>query len=209
MSTIMEQTNSEQMNTASTTSNQVLPEKKKLHQYQILLWAGIGSIIMAFAGLTSAYIVKKSQANWLEFDLPKLFWFSTAVILVSSFTIQMAVKKYKEGQLNQYQGFLFLTAILGVTFLILQVQGFKELEASNIALVGPRSNSAGSFLLVITGFHMLHMVGGVIALILMAFRAFYSKNKTYNVLPVELASTYWHFVDILWIYLFVFLNWVG
>jgi cytochrome c oxidase subunit 3 len=193
----------------TTITNQTLPEKKKLHPYQILLWVGIASIIMAFAGLTSAYIVKKSQANWLDFDLPKLFWFSTVVILISSFTIQMALKKYKEGQQNQYQGFLFLTAILGVAFLLFQIQGFKELEASNIALVGPRSNSAGSFLLVITGFHMLHMVGGVIALILMSFKAYFSKNKTFNALPVELLSTYWHFVDILWIYLFVFLNWVG
>jgi cytochrome c oxidase subunit 3 len=186
-----------------------LPEKKKLHQFQILLWVGLGSIIMAFAGLTSAYIVKKSQANWLDFDLPNVFWASTAIILVSSFTMQMAVKKYKEQQLNQYQGFMTLTAILGVVFLIMQYQGFMTLEANNIALTGPRSNSAGSFLLVITSFHMLHVLGGVVALVIVTFRAFSTKTKTYNALPVELASTYWHFVDILWIYLFVFFNWVG
>lgn len=192
--------------TENTTS---LPEKKKLHQFQILLWVGLGSIIMAFAGLTSAYIVKKSQANWLDFDLPNVFWTSTAIILVSSFTMQMAVKKYKEQQLNQYQGFLTLTAILGVVFLIMQYQGFMSLEANNIALTGPRSNSAGSFLLVITSFHMLHVLGGVVALVIITIRAFSTKTKTYNALPVELASTYWHFVDILWIYLFVFFNWVG
>jgi cytochrome c oxidase subunit 3 len=186
-----------------------LPEKKKLHQFQILLWVGLGSIIMAFAGLTSAYIVKKSQANWLDFDLPNVFWASTAIILVSSFTMQMAVKKYKEQQLNQYQGFMTLTAILGVVFLIMQYQGFMTLEANNIALTGPRSNSAGSFLLVITSFHMLHVLGGVVALVMVTIRAFSTKTKTYNALPVELASTYWHFVDILWIYLFVFFNWVG
>lgn len=186
-----------------------LPEKKKLHQFQILLWVGLGSIIMAFAGLTSAYIVKKSQANWLDFDLPNVFWASTAIILVSSFTMQMAVKKYKEQQLNQYQGFMTLTAILGVVFLIMQYQGFMALEANNIALTGPRSNSAGSFLLVITSFHMLHVLGGVVALLIVTIRAFSTKTKTYNALPVELASTYWHFVDILWIYLFVFFNWVG
>ena len=186
-----------------------LPEKKKLHEFQILLWVGLGSIIMAFAGLTSAYIVKKSQANWLDFDLPNVFWASTAIILVSSFTMQMAVKKYKEQQLNQYQGFMTLTAILGVVFLIMQYQGFMALEANNIALTGPRSNSAGSFLLVITSFHMLHVLGGVVALVIVAIRAFSTKTKTYNALPVELVSTYWHFVDILWIYLFVFFNWVG
>lgn len=183
--------------------------QKKLHPYQILLWAGLGSIIMAFAGLTSAYIVKKSQANWLDFDLPKVFWVSTIVILLSSFTIQMAAKKAREGLVSQYQGFIALTAILGVTFMLLQVQGFMALEANNIALTGPRSNSAGSFFLVITGFHLLHVLGGVIALIWIALKAFSVKKDNNKTLSVGLASTYWHFVDILWIYLFVFLNWVG
>lgn len=189
--------------------NALVTNKKKWNQYHILLWVGIGSIIMAFAGLTSAYIVKKSQANWLEFDLPVVFWASTAVVLVSSFTIQMALKKYREQQLVQYKGFLTITAILGISFLILQVQGFMALEAGNIALTGPRSNSAGSFLLVITSFHMLHMLGGLIALVWIAVKAHFTKSNTFNATPVELISTYWHFVDLLWLYLFIFLNWVG
>ncbi len=164
--------------------NSLVAEKKKFTQYQVLLWVGIGSIIMAFAGLTSAYIVKKGQANWLDFDLPSVFWVSTVVILVSSFTMQMAAKKHKEGQQNQFKGFM-------------------ALEANNIALTGPRSNSAGSFLLVITGFHMLHMLAGVIALLIIAIKA-PKKGES-----VSLMSTYWHFVDVLWIYLFVFLNWIG
>ena len=175
----------------------------------MLLWVGLGSIVMMFAGLTSAYIVKKSQANWLEFELPKLFYISTLVILISSFTIQMAVKKAKAGELAQYRGFLSVTAILGLAFVILQVRGFQALEASNVALTGARSNSAGSFLLVITGLHLLHLVGGVIALVVISLRSAAAKSSSNQVLPVELAATYWHFVDLLWIYLFVFLNWVG
>jgi cytochrome c oxidase subunit 3 len=186
-----------------------LEQNTKIHPYKMLLWVGLGSIVMMFAGLTSAYIVKKSQANWLEFDLPNLFWFSTLVILVSSFTIQMAVKKVKAGEIAQYRGFLSLTAILGLAFIILQLRGFQALELNNVALTGARSNSAGSFLLVITGLHLLHLVGGVIALVVISLRSAAAKSSSNQVLPVELAATYWHFVDLLWIYLFVFLNWVG
>jgi cytochrome c oxidase subunit 3 len=186
-----------------------LETNTKIHPYKMLLWVGFGSIVMMFAGLTSAYIVKKSQANWLEFDLPNLFWFSTLVILVSSFTIQMAVKKAKAGEMAQYRGFLSVTAILGLTFIILQIRGFQALELNNVALTGARSNSAGSFLLVIAGLHLLHLVGGVIAIAVISLKAFAAKSSTNQVLSVELVASYWHFVDILWIYLFVFLNWVG
>ena len=190
-------------------STDVQIEKKKIHPYQFYLWGGLGSIVMMFAGLTSAYIVKKSQASWLEFELPNVFMISTVVILISSFTIQMAVKKQKEQNENQYRGFLSLTAILGVVFIILQIQGFMNLEANSIALVGARSNSAASFLFVITGLHLLHVLGGVLALVWISLRAFSSKNNFNNELPVKLISNYWHFVDILWVYLFVFLHWVG
>ena len=187
----------------------IIESKNKIHPYKMLLWVGLGSIVMMFAGLTSAYIVKKSQANWLEFDLPNLFWFSTLVILVSSFTIQMAMKKAKAGEMAQYRGFLSVTAILCLTFIILQIRGFQALELNNVALTGARSNSAGSFLLVIAGLHLLHLVGGVIAIAVISLKALAAKSSTNQVLSVELAASYWHFVDILWIYLFVFLNWVG
>jgi cytochrome c oxidase subunit 3 len=186
-----------------------LEQNTKIHPYKMLLWVGLGSIVMMFAGLTSAYIVKKSQANWLEFDLPNLFWFSTLVILVSSFTIQMAVKKAKAGEMAQYRGFLSVTAILGITFIILQLRGFQALELNNVALTGVRSNSAGSFLLVIAGLHLLHLVGGVIAIAVISLKAMAAKSSANQVLSVELVANYWHFVDILWIYLFVFLNWAG
>jgi cytochrome c oxidase subunit 3 len=190
-------------------STETLIEKKKTHPYFFYLWGGLGSIVMMFAGLTSAYIVKKSQANWLEFEMPKVFVISTVVILISSFTIQMAVKKFKEQNANQYRGFLMLTAILGVVFTILQLQGFMALEGNSIALIGPRSNSAASFLFVITVLHILHVLGGVVALIWISLKAFSAKNDANNDMPVKLMSNYWHFVDILWVYLFVFLYWVG
>lgn len=185
------------------------PMKKGTHPYKVFLWGAIGSIVMMFAGLTSAHIVKKGQANWLEFDLPSVFLLSTVAILLSSFTIQMALKKMKEQALNAFRGFISLTAIFGLVFMILQLQGFWALEANSIALIGPRSNSAASFLFVIVGLHLLHVLGGVMALIWVAAKSFSSKNKLNNILPVELVATYWHFVDILWIYLAIFLYWLG
>jgi hypothetical protein len=128
---------------------------------------------------------------------------------VGSVTMQMALKKFKEREMGQYRGFITLTVLLGIVFVVTQIMGFSALEANSIALTGPRSNSASSFLLVIAGLHILHVVGGVIALAIIFLRAYSVKTKFYNALPVELASIYWHFVDILWIYLFVFLQFVG
>lgn len=186
---------------------------QKLHPYKFILWVAIGSIIMMFAGLTSAYIVKKNQSNWLEFDLPVLFVYSTAVILLSSLTIYLTAQAYKAGSMAKYKLLIAITALLGVAFIILQIMGFADLESRNIALTGPKSNSAASFLLVITGLHILHVLGGVIALVVIAFRASrltgIQKFQPSGILSIEMAATYWHFVDILWIYLFIFYNWIG
>lgn len=184
-------------------------EPKRIHPHKFTMWVAMGSIVMAFAGLTSAYIVKKNQSSWLEFDLPVVFWYSTFVILISSVTMHLATKAFKAREMGRYRSLITITAALGVLFIVLQYLGFVNLEANNIALVGPKSNSAASFLFVITGLHMLHVLGGVIALLVMFIRAYSSKTKTYSSVPVEVAGTYWHFVDVLWIYLFIFYNWIG
>jgi cytochrome c oxidase subunit 3 len=127
---------------------------------------------------------------------------------VSSATIQLAVKALKAREIGRYKMLISLTAILGVAFLVLQVMGFMNLEQNNIALTGSKSNSAASFLLVITGLHMAHVLGGVVAILIIFIRAFAAKANN-NSLPIEMAASYWHFVDILWIYLFLFYNWIG
>lgn len=184
-------------------------EPKRIHPHKFTMWVAMGSIVMAFAGLTSAYIVKKNQSSWLEFDLPAVFWYSTGVILLSSVTMHLAIKAFKAREMGRYRNLITVTAVLGLLFIVLQYLGFVALETNNIALVGPKSNSAASFLFVITGLHMLHVLGGVIALLVMFIRAYSSKTKTYSSVPVEVAGTYWHFVDVLWIYLFIFYNWIG
>jgi cytochrome c oxidase subunit III len=184
-------------------------EPKRIHPHKFTLWVGIGSIIMMFAALTSAYIVKKNQSSWLEFDLPRIFWYSTVVILCSSMTLHLATKAFKAREMGRYRTLVTITAILGLLFIIMQALGFQDLESRNIALTGIKSNSAASFLFVITGLHMVHVLGGVIALLIIFIRAYSVKMKNYSSLPLELVGTYWHFVDLLWIYLFIFYNWIG
>jgi cytochrome c oxidase subunit 3 len=147
-----------------------------------------------------------SQANWLEFTLPSLFTISTVVILLSSVTMFLAVRSFKAKNLSNYRLLITITAVLGVLFMILQVKGFLQAESFGVKLTGKGSNAAGSFLLAIAGLHLLHVLGGVIALLFQFFRAFSSKSKNYSIAPVEVTALYWHFVDVLWIILFVFFH---
>ena len=184
-------------------------EPTKIHPYKFTLWVAMGSIVMMFAALTSAYIVKKNGSSWLEFDLPRVFWYSTVTILLSSLTIHLATKAFIARAMGRYRVLITLTAILGVTFIGLQIMGFESLESKQIVLTGPKSNSAASFLFVITGLHIVHVLGGVIALLVIFIKAYASKIKNYSSLPIELVGTYWHFVDAIWVYLFIFYNWIG
>ncbi len=185
-------------------STLVTNEPQRIHPQRFIMWIAIGSIVMMFAGMTSAYIVKKNQGNWLAIELPVVFWYSTAIILVSSVTMYLANTALKAGKISFYKSLITITAILGVMFVIMQWEGFKDLETRGIALIGPQSNSASSFLFVITGLHMLHVLGGVIALIVTFFRSFWVQEGQTNLVPTQIVATYWHFVDVLWIYLFIF-----
>ena len=181
-------------------------QRKKIHPHKFTLWVAIGSIIMMFAGLTSAYIVKRSQANWALLDMPRAFWFSTAAILISSGTIFLAQNAFRERKMRMYRQFLGLTALLGMVFLVLQVIGFASYGTQDIRLIGAGSNPSYSFLLAIAALHGLHVLGGVIALVIIFVRATSSKMRNYSAVPIEVVATYWHFVDLLWIYLFVFFS---
>jgi cytochrome c oxidase subunit 3 len=182
---------------------------QRIHPHKFTLWVAMGSIVMMFIAFTSAYIVKRNTGNWLEFSLPKVFWYSTFVIILSSVTIHLAGKAFKAREIGRYRVLITVTAVLGVLFMALQLIGFNDLENRGIALIGPKSNSSASFLYVITWVHIAHVLGGVIALLVIFIRAYASKVKNYSSLPIDLVSTYWHFVDVLWIYLFIFYNWIG
>ncbi|MBS1627922.1 MAG: cytochrome c oxidase subunit 3 [Bacteroidetes bacterium] len=183
-------------------------QPKKLHPHKFALWVAMGSICMMFAALTSAYVVKRNQGIWEDVSFPKMFYYSTAVIIISSITMHLALTSFKARERKRYKLLITLTALLGVLFALLQWIGFKELTNSGIKLLGAGSNAAASFLVVIIGLHTLHVLGGVIALIVAFFRAFSKKIINYDTAPIEIVATYWHFVDLLWIYLFIFLAWI-
>jgi cytochrome c oxidase subunit 3 len=170
------------------------------------MWVAIGSIVMMFAGLTSAFIVKSNQAGWQGITMPELFWVSTAVIIISSITLQMALRSFKQREMNQYRLLIGLTLLLGVAFVVLQGFGFQQLWQQKINF---RGSGAGQFLYVIFGLHAVHVIGGVIALIIIFIKAFAGKTKLYSSVPVEVMATYWHFVDFLWLYLLIFFLIIG
>lgn len=177
-------------------------QQKKIHPHKFTLWIAIGSITMMFAGLTSAYIIKRNQPNWFEFNLPQTFWFSTAAIIASSITMWLAVRSFREKEMAKYRQMLVATFFLGIVFVGLQILGFVQLWRQGITLT---KNVSVSFLYPIVGLHAVHVTGGIIALLVMFLKAFSRRQKIYSAVPVEMMSTYWHFVDLLWIYLLFFL----
>lgn len=181
-------------------------QREKLHPHKFTLWVAIASIIMMFAGLTSAYVVKRSLANWVEVETPSAFWYSTVVILASSVTMQMALRAFKQRHMQQYRSLIGITLLLGTVFLILQWIGFSWMWENGVRWSGA---GAGQFLYIIAGLHGLHILGGVIALLVIFFKAYFGRTKSYSPVPVEVMSTYWHFVDALWLYLLVFFVWLG
>ncbi len=182
---------------------QVVNERNtKIHPHKFTLWVAIGSIIMMFAGMTSAVIVKESLPGWSTIEMPVIFYYSTAIMLASSVTIQLANRSFRERKMNNYRKLVLATAILGVVFITLQIIGFMQLLDRGVTMEG--SAGAGQFLYVIFGLHGLHVVGGVIALLVIFLKAFSRKVRNYNPVSIEVMGTYWHFVDFLWIYLFIF-----
>lgn len=168
------------------------------------LWIAMGSIVMMFGSLTSAYIVRQAAGNWLEFRIPDIFYVSTGVILVSSVVLHAAYWAFRNGKEILYKAMLPLALGLGILFIILQYQGWNALYAIGVALDG---NPGGSFFYVISGIHAAHVIGGIFAMTVALMHAYLLPFK-----PTEkrrrrfqLVLHYWHFVDFLWLYLFLFL----
>jgi cytochrome c oxidase subunit III len=166
------------------------------------MWLFIGSVVMLFASLTSAYIVRQAEGNWLYFELPGILTISTIVILLSSVTMQWAYWSAKKDSLQLVKTLVLITTLLGVSFLVLQFYGWKDLVANQVYLVG---NPSGSFLYVITGLHGLHIISAIVYLMIVLVSTFRFQVHSKNLLQMEMCTTYWHFLGGLWLYLFVFL----
>lgn len=170
-----------------------------------LLYIAIGSMVMLFAALISAYIVSMSETRWIKFDLPQQFWFSTGIILASSVTINMSVSAAKKNDFKNVKLGAVLTLILGILFIVFQFLGWSELINQKIFFAGKQSNAAGSFLYAITGLHLFHLIAGIFTLFVVIYKSFKNKYTAEKILGLQLAAIFWHFLDILWIFLFIFL----
>lgn len=185
------------------------PKEKKARAKKMMLWFGIISLIMSFMGWTSAFLVSKSRPDWLkDFQLPDAFITSTIIIIVSSFAFIAAKKTIKQGNRQGATLWLLLTLILGITFVVFQLKGFGEIINMGYHWTGPTSNVKVSYIYLIAVVHILHVVAGLICVLVVIYNHFKQKYNAEHLLGLELAATFWHFVDILWIYLFLFLYFV-
>lgn len=181
--------------------------QKKNRSKQMMLWFGIGSLIMSFAGLTSAILVSRRREDWMsDFELPQAFLISCGLMLISSVTFIMAKKALKGNNRSVSTVLLLVTFGLGIAFIISQYAGFNQIVASGYYFTGAASNVTMSFIYVIAFVHILHVVVGLISLLVVIYNHFKQKYTATEMLGMELSSTFWHFVDILWLFLFLFLT---
>ena len=176
-----------------------------MHPKEFALYLFLGTVVMLFAALTSAYIVRRADGGWLEFPLPNIFWINSGIILASSFTMQWAFYSAKKDSLEKVKISLLFTTLLAVCFFIGQFYAWQELVAMKVFFGGTGANPAGSFVYVLTGLHAFHLVSGVIFMIVVFFASFQYKVHSKNMLKIRMCTIYWHFLGFLWIYLFVFL----
>ena len=184
-----------------------IEEKKEIREKSAkpLLWLGMVSMAMIFAGLTSAYVVRQGKGDWLKFELPQLFYISTAIIIISSVTMNWVLSSAKNNNYKNVKLASLITLILGFAFVICQFKAWGTLVDQKVFFAGKYSNAAGSYLYILTGLHLLHLIGGILALLLVWVKSLKNKYNSENLLGIKLCAIFWHFLDVLWIYLFLFL----
>jgi len=173
---------------------------------KMMLWAGMISMTMTFAGLTSAYVVSSQRPDWnIEFNFPSLFYWSTVVIILSSFTFWVSKKMLRNEELQKANIMLFLTLILAVIFIILQLNGFKQIINQGYYFTGPESSISTSFIYILVVLHLAHLLSGIIVLVVVLVNSLNRKYSTNKTLGFDLAEMFWHFLGFLWLFLFSFL----
>ncbi len=186
--------------------NKVTEEyQRKSKTYKMVMIFGMISIVMIFAGLTSAFVVSKSRKDWLQnFELPDTFLYSTIILLVSSLTFWVAKRMVKAGKNGLAMLLLIATLALGILFVIYQFKGFDILFNEGLVPVGPSGSVTISFLYAFVVVHVAHLVGGFISLLIVIYNHYKQKYNSGQTLGIELSAMYWHFMDFVWLYLFLF-----
>jgi cytochrome c oxidase subunit III len=173
---------------------------------KLLLGFAMLSMTMMFAGITSAFVVSKSREDWLQnFQMPKAFYLSTIAIILCSICFHLAKIAIRKDDKSKTTSFLLVTLALGIAFVFLQFEGFKELTNQGYYFTGPQSNITTTFLYTVAIVHIAHLIGGIISLLVIIYNHFKQKYNSTQTLGIELGAMYWHFLDGLWIYLFLFL----
>ena len=179
---------------------------RSARSYKLLLWFAMMSMTMMFAGLTSAFVVSKSREDWLkDFQMPMPFFYSTITIILCSVTFHLAKKAIQKDNRKATTNYLLLTLGLGILFVYLQFTGFQQVVQSGYYFTGAESNITTTFLYVVTVVHLAHLFGGLISLLNIIYNHFKQKYNASQTLGIELGAMYWHFLDLLWVYLFLFL----
>ncbi|MBD77896.1 MAG: cytochrome oxidase subunit III [Crocinitomicaceae bacterium] len=173
-----------------------------------LLWVAIATMVMLFIGFTSAYIVRQEEGQWLVFELPNILFISTLVIMLSSVSMVWATRSAKKDNNQGVKIGLLITLVLGLVFVVCQYQAWVEVHDLGIVWAGKESNAAGSYLYLITGLHLAHLFAGILSLIYTFARSLRGAYSSSNSLGLELTALYWHFLDVLWVYLFLFLYYI-
>ncbi|MGV3540313.1 MAG: cytochrome c oxidase subunit 3 [Rufibacter sp.] len=187
-------------------NSEIQPEHRGVHPLKFMLILLLVSIFMMFAAYTSAYIVRREEGNWLEFDLPSILLINTLVITLSSVFMQWAYVSARRDNLKSLKVMLLLTIVAGTAFLVGQWEAWAELVRNNVFFGGSTANPSGSFLYVLTGVHAFHLITGLIFLIIVVISALKYRVYSKSLTRIELCTIYWHFLGALWIYLYVFLT---
>ena len=180
----------------------IVEQPISMHPKKFALWLFLVTVVMIFAALTSAYIVRQAEGNWLEYELPEIFWYTSGIVILSSTALQVAYYSAKKDNFIGLRLGMVLTVLLGIGFLIGQWYSWVALVDREVFFVG---NPAGSFLYVFTGLHAVHLISGVIFLIIVLISTFRYKVHSQALNTLDMAATYWHFLGGLWLYLFLFL----
>ncbi|WP_179950016.1 cytochrome c oxidase subunit 3 [Lutibacter citreus] len=169
-----------------------------------MLWVSMISMTMMFAGLTSAYVVSRKRSDWVSFDLPSSFYMSTLLIIISSITFILAKHFIKKDNRQIVTALLVSTLLLGIGFIYFQFDGFGQLFNEGLFFAGEKSTVKSSFIYGITLAHLVHIFAGIIVVSVVLINHLNKKYSSKDTLGLELGAIFWHFVDILWIYLFFF-----
>lgn len=181
-------------------------EEKVYRAKKMMLWFGMASMGMMFAGLTSAYVVSKTRPDWVsDFALPATLYWSTLVIMISSVTFHLAKKSIAKNNRKNASQYLFATLALGIAFVVLQFESFAEMIAAGFYFTGSESSITTSFIYIVVLTHLAHLAAGIIVLLVVIYNHFKQRYHRGQMLGIELGATFWHFLDFLWVYLFVFL----